>query len=63
MNIVVDRGSIMASHRAFQRSCDDIDNTSAKHFPWGQHSTGTLNLEIQNGPFKLAIEKRFQLFP
>jgi 1-acyl-sn-glycerol-3-phosphate acyltransferase len=65
MNIVVDRGSIMASHRAFQRSCDDIDkHISIAIFPEATIPVSTPELgNFKNGPFKLAIEKQIPIVP
>jgi len=65
MNIVVDRGSIMASHRAFQRSCDDIDKSiSIAIFPEATIPVSTPELgNFKNGPFKLAIEKQIPIVP
>lgn len=65
MNIVVDRGSIMDAHRAFQRSCDDIDkHISIAIFPEATIPNFTPNLgNFKNGPFKLAIEKQIPIVP
>jgi 1-acyl-sn-glycerol-3-phosphate acyltransferase len=65
MNIVVDRGSIMASHRAFQRSCNDIDKSiSIAIFPEATIPPTTPELgNFKNGPFKLAIEKQIPIVP
>jgi len=65
MNIVVDRGSIMASHRAFQRSCEDIDkHISIAIFPEATIPVTTPELgNFKNGPFKLAIEKQIPIVP
>jgi len=65
MNIVVDRGSIMASHRAFQRCCDDIEKSiSIAIFPEATIPTDTPELgNFKNGPFKLAIEKQIPIVP
>lgn len=65
MNIVVDRGSIRDSHRAFQRSCDDIDkHISIAVFPEATIPVTTPELgNFKNGPFKLAIEKQIPIVP
>lgn len=65
MNIVVNRGSIMDSHRAFQRSCDDIDkHISIAIFPEATIPVSTPMLgNFKNGPFKLAIEKQIPIVP
>lgn len=65
MNIVVDRGSIMASHRAFQRCCSDIDkHISIAIFPEATIPDSTPELgNFKNGPFKLAIEKQIPIVP
>ncbi len=65
MNIVVDRSSIRASHRAFQRCCEDIDKRiSIAIFPEATIPASTPELgNFKNGAFKLAIEKQIPIVP
>lgn len=65
MNILVDRKSIRSAHKAFIRSCDEIDKGhSVFIFPEGGifNNTGKLT-RFKNGAFKLAIEKQVPIVP
>lgn len=64
MNILVDRKSVVGSHRAFLRAGKDIDQGhSVFLFPEGTISSkGTLR-GFKNGAFKLAIEKQVPVVP
>lgn len=64
MNILVDRGSNVASHRAFLRAGKDIDEGSSVFlFPEGTISSYGKLRGFKNGAFKLAIEKQVPIVP
>ena len=65
MNILVDRQSIMGSHRAFKRAGDDIDKgISIAIFPEATIPECSPRLSrFKNGAFKLAIEKQIPIVP
>lgn len=65
MDIAVDRGSNLASHRAFKRAGIDIDKGhSVIMFPEGTIPNNVPQLgRFKNGPFKLAIEKQVPIVP
>jgi 1-acyl-sn-glycerol-3-phosphate acyltransferase len=65
MNILVDRGSIMGSHRAFTRASQDIDKgISIAIFPEATIPDCSPHLgRVKNGAFKLAIEKQIPIIP
>jgi len=65
MDIAVDRGSKMASHKAFERAGLDIDKGhSVVMFPEGTISDNVPEIgRFKNGPFKLAIEKQIPIVP
>ena len=65
MNIAVDRGSIMDSHRAFVRAASDIDKgISISIFPEATIREQAPQLgRFKNGPFKLAIDKQVPIVP
>lgn len=65
MNILVDRSSKMASHKAFLQACDEIDKgNSVLIFPEATipDNAPVLN-PFKNGAFKLAIEKQVPILP
>ncbi|MFH1320866.1 MAG: lysophospholipid acyltransferase family protein [Bacteroidota bacterium] len=66
MNILVDRGSKISSHRAFIRAGQEIEKGySIVLFPEGgilRRSIPELH-RFKNGPFKLAIEKQVPIVP
>lgn len=64
MNILVERGNNMASHRAFKKAGEEIDNgNGAFIYPEaGISSNGKLR-GFKNGAFKLAIEKQVPIVP
>ena len=64
MNILVDRGSNMSSHRAFTRAGQEIDKGHSTFiYPEaGISSNGKLR-GFKNGAFKLAIEKQVPIVP
>ena len=65
MNILVDRGSIIGSHKAFIRAAQDIDKgISIAIFPEATipESAPVLG-RMKNGAFKLAIEKQVPIVP
>lgn len=65
MNILVDRGSIIGSHRAFLRASRDLDkNISIAIFPEATIPESAPRLgRVKNGAFKLAIEKQVPIIP
>lgn len=65
MNILVDRGSIIASHRAFIRAGSDLDKgISIAIFPEATIPACAPRLgRLKNGAFKLAIEKQVPIVP
>jgi 1-acyl-sn-glycerol-3-phosphate acyltransferase len=65
MNILVDRGSIIASHRAFMRAGADLDKgISIAIFPEATIPASAPRLgRFKNGAFKLAIEKQVPIIP
>ncbi|MCE3280977.1 MAG: 2-acyl-glycerophospho-ethanolamine acyltransferase [Bacteroidetes bacterium] len=64
MNILVDRKSNVASHRAFMRAASDIDRGhSVFLFPEGTISNFGKLRGFKNGAFKLAIEKQVPVVP
>ncbi len=65
MNILVDRGSIIASHRAFIRARADLDKgISIAIFPEATIPACAPRLgRLKNGAFKLAIEKQVPIVP
>ena len=65
MNILVDRGSIIASHRAFMRAGADLDkDISIAIFPEATIPASAPRLgRLKNGAFKLAIEKQVPIVP
>ncbi len=65
MNILVDRGSIIASHRAFIRAGADLDKgISIAIFPEATIPACAPRLgRLKNGAFKLAIEKQVPIVP
>ncbi len=64
MNILVDRSSNMASHRAFIRAGQDLDRgCSTFLFPEGGISSSGKLKGFKNGAFKLAIEKQVPIVP
>lgn len=65
MNIVVDRQSIIGSHRAFNRAIQDIDKgISVGIFPEATIPESSPELgRFKNGAFKLAIEKQIPIVP
>jgi 1-acyl-sn-glycerol-3-phosphate acyltransferase len=64
MNILVDRSSNVASHRAFMRAGSDIDQgQSVFLFPEGTISSFGKLRGFKNGAFKLAIEKQVPIVP
>ena len=65
MNILVDRGSIIGSHRAFMRAGADLDKgISIAIFPEATIPACAPRLgRLKNGAFKLAIEKQVPIVP
>jgi 1-acyl-sn-glycerol-3-phosphate acyltransferase len=65
MNIPVDRGSIVSSHRAFTRAKEDIDKgISIAIFPEATIPETAPRLKpFKNGAFRLAIEKQVPIIP
>jgi 1-acyl-sn-glycerol-3-phosphate acyltransferase len=65
MNILVDRGSIIGSHRAFLRASRDLDkNISIAIFPEATIPESAPRLgRVKNGAFKLAIDKQVPIIP
>jgi 1-acyl-sn-glycerol-3-phosphate acyltransferase len=65
MNILVDRGSIMGSHRAFTRASSDIEKgISIAIFPEATIPDCSPKLgRVKNGAFKLAIENQVPVIP
>ena len=65
MDIAVDRGSRMASHRALKRAEEDLKNNKpVVMFPEGTISHNAPQLRpFKNGPFKLAIEAQVPILP
>ncbi len=65
MHILVDRGSMMASHRSLRRAATDIDRgISIAIFPEATIPMCTPELgRFKNGAFKLAIEKQVPILP
>jgi 1-acyl-sn-glycerol-3-phosphate acyltransferase len=64
MNILVDRSSNVASHRAFMRAGADInEGHSVFLFPEGTISSFGKLRGFKNGAFKLAIEKQVPIVP
>lgn len=65
MNILVDRGSIMGSHRAFVRAGNDLDKgVSIAIFPEATIPECSPHLgRFKNGAFRLAIEKQTPILP
>lgn len=65
MNILVDRGSIIGSHKAFLRAAEDLDKgISIAIFPEATipECAPTLG-RLKNGAFKLAIDKQVPIVP
>jgi 1-acyl-sn-glycerol-3-phosphate acyltransferase len=65
MNILVDRGSIVASHKSLRRAADDLDEgISIGIFPEATIPDSAPRLgRFKNGAFKLAIEKQVPVLP
>lgn len=65
MNIPVDRGSIVSSHKAYQRAAEDLDKgISVAIFPEGTIPESAPKLKsFKNGAFRLAIEKQVPILP
>lgn len=65
MNIPVDRGSIVSSHKAYQRAAEDLDKgVSVAIFPEGTIPETAPKLKaFKNGAFRLAIEKQVPVLP
>lgn len=65
MNILVDRQSIIGSHRAFKRAADDIEKgISIAIFPEATIPECSPQMSrFKNGAFKLAIEKQIPIVP
>lgn len=64
MNILVDRGSNMASHRAFMKAGIEIARgNSAFLYPEGGISSSGKLRNFKNGAFRLAIEKQVPIIP
>jgi 1-acyl-sn-glycerol-3-phosphate acyltransferase len=65
MNIPVDRGSIISSHRAFTRAQEDMDHgVSIAIFPEATIPEIAPRLKsFKNGAFKLAIDKQVPIVP
>lgn len=64
MNILVNRKSAKDSHRAFVRSCEEIDKGhSVLIFPEATISSKGILMPFKNGAFKLAIEKQIPIVP
>lgn len=65
MNILVDRKSRIASHKAFLRAAEEIEkNHSVFLFPEGTISSKAPELRpFKNGAFKLAIDKQVPIIP
>ncbi|MDQ3047339.1 MAG: 1-acyl-sn-glycerol-3-phosphate acyltransferase [Bacteroidota bacterium] len=64
MNILVDRSSNVASHRAFLRAGKDLDEgNSVFLYPEGTISSAGKLRGFKNGAFKLAIEKQVPIVP
>lgn len=65
MNIPVDRGSIVSSHKAYQRAAEDLDKgVSVAIFPEGTIPETAPKLKaFKNGAFRLAIEKQVPILP
>jgi len=65
MNITVDRGSIVASHKAFMRASGDLDKgISIAVFPEATIPECTPEMgRLKNGAFKLAIDKQVPIVP
>lgn len=65
MNILVDRRSIMGSHRAFTRASQDLDKgISISIFPEATiPACAPMMGRLKNGAFKLAIDKQVPIIP
>lgn len=65
MNIAVDRNSHRSAHRAFLKSCHEIENSACiGMFPEGGIPAEAPELApFKNGAFKLAIEKQVPVVP
>ncbi len=65
MNILVDRGSIRDSHRAYQRAHDELSKKrSVAIFPEGGiPETAPQMARFKNGAFRLAIEHQVPIVP
>ncbi len=64
MNILVERGNNMASHRAFMRAGQDIDKGHGTFiYPEAGISSNGKMRGFKNGAFKLAIEKQVPIVP
>jgi len=65
MNILVDRSSIMASHKSLRRAADDLEHgISIAIFPEATIPDCAPQLgRFKNGAFKLAIEKQVPVLP
>lgn len=65
MNIPVDRGSIVSSHKAYQRAAEDLEKgISVAIFPEGTIPETAPRLKsFKNGAFRLAIEKQVPILP
>ncbi len=65
MNIGVNRSSRMASHKAYQRACNDLQqNISISIFPEATIPDCNPKLgPMKNGAFKLAVENQVNILP
>jgi len=65
MNILVDRGSIVASHKSLRRAAEDLnEGISIGIFPEATIPESAPRLgRFKNGAFKLAIEKQVPILP
>lgn len=65
MNIGVNRSSRMASHKAYQRACNDLKhNISISIFPEATIPDCNPKLgPMKNGAFKLAVENQVNILP
>ena len=65
MNISVNRSSRMASHKAYQRACNDLKhNISISIFPEATIPDCNPKLgPMKNGAFKLAVENQVNILP
>ncbi len=64
MNILVDRKSKMASHKAYMRANEEVDKGhSIFLFPEATINTWGQLMPFKNGAFKLAIDKQIPIVP